>query len=180
MSKMIFPSVQLSNTQIHKYKYTNTNTQIRIHKHSFVEVPEIPNICYISKQLLIQGCQKWSDPTSKSHMVSFRIRTHVGEAADEPAWRERTDPRGDCSNLINRGVRLSQWQTTLGNTFIQREKKKEESRTTLNQLKNDTLSSKHYVAHSVKRKWILLTVPRSWKAYAASTPALFRGWRESG
>ena len=43
-----------------------------------------------------------------THMVSFLIRTHAGEAADEPAWRERTDPRGDCSNLINRGVRLSQ------------------------------------------------------------------------
>ena len=42
-----------------------------------------------------------------THMVSLLIRTHVGEAADEPAWRERTNPRDDCSNLINRGVRLS-------------------------------------------------------------------------
>ena len=48
-SKLIFPTV----------KYTNTQIQIQIHKYSFVEVPGIPNICYISKQLLIQGCQKW-------------------------------------------------------------------------------------------------------------------------
>ena len=51
-----------TNTQIqmHKYKYTNTNinTQIQTHTYSFVEVPRIPNIYYISKQLLIKGCQK--------------------------------------------------------------------------------------------------------------------------
>ena len=52
-SKLIFPTV----------KYTNT--QIQIHKYSFVEVPGIPNICYISKQLLIQGCQKWYSQLSK-------------------------------------------------------------------------------------------------------------------
>ena len=34
---------------------------------------------------------------ASGHMVSFLIRTHVGEAADEPAWRERTDPRDYCS-----------------------------------------------------------------------------------
>ena len=93
-------------------------------------------------------------------MVSLLIRTHVGEAADEPAWRERTNPRDDCSNLINRGVRLSM-TNYFGEHIYSKGKEKEESRTTLNQLKNDTLSSKHYVAHSVKRKWILLTVPRS-------------------
>ena len=54
-SKLIFPTV----------KYTNTQIQIQIHKYSFVEVPRIPNICYISKQLLIQGCQKWYSQVSK-------------------------------------------------------------------------------------------------------------------
>ena len=47
-SKLIFPTVKYTNTQIHIYKYTNT---------AYDEVPGIPNICYISKQLLVQGCQ---------------------------------------------------------------------------------------------------------------------------
>ena len=44
----------IPNCQIHKY----TNT-------AYDEVPGIPNICYISKQLLIQGCQKWYSQVSK-------------------------------------------------------------------------------------------------------------------
>ena len=43
--------------QIHKY--TNTNTQI--HKYTntaYDKMTEIPNICYIFEQLVVQGCQK--------------------------------------------------------------------------------------------------------------------------
>ena len=49
-----------------------------------------------------------------AHMVSLLIRTHVGEAADEPAWRERTDPRDSCEHPINRGVRLSMMTIYVG------------------------------------------------------------------
>ena len=50
----------LSNTHLHKYKYTNTNSQ----KHKYTntaydKMTEIPNICYIFEQLVVQGCQKW-------------------------------------------------------------------------------------------------------------------------
>ena len=62
-SKLIFTTV----------KYTNT--QIQIHKYSFVEVPGIPNICYISKQLLIQGCQKWYSQLSK--VIRSDIRSDI-------------------------------------------------------------------------------------------------------
>ena len=43
--------------QIHKY--TNTNSQI--HKYTntaYDKMTEIPNICYIFEQLVVQGCQK--------------------------------------------------------------------------------------------------------------------------
>ena len=55
----------ISNCQKHKYTNTNINTQIKTHTYSFVEVPRIPNIWYISKQLLIKGCQKWYSQVSK-------------------------------------------------------------------------------------------------------------------
>ena len=50
----------LSNTQIQMHKYTNTNSQ----KHKYTntaydKMTEIPNICYIFEQLVVQGCQKW-------------------------------------------------------------------------------------------------------------------------
>ena len=47
----------IPNCQIPKY----TNTQIQIHKYTntaYDEVPEIPNICCIFEQLVVQGCQK--------------------------------------------------------------------------------------------------------------------------
>ena len=56
-----------TNTQIHKYtntqiqilkyEYTNTNTQIQIHKYTntaYDEVPEVPYMCYIFEQLVVQ------------------------------------------------------------------------------------------------------------------------------
>ena len=60
---------QLSNTQIHKYKFTNT--QIQIHKYTntvYDEVPEIPNICCIFEQLVVQGCQKWYSQVIRSEI----------------------------------------------------------------------------------------------------------------
>ena len=77
-SKLIFPIVKYTNTNLQIYnKYTNT---------PYDKVPEIPNICYIFEQLVVQGCQKWyspecyeirskiqSDPRSKSRLVDFRL-----------------------------------------------------------------------------------------------------------
>ena len=59
-SNMIFWTVKYTYTQIQMHKYTNTNSQ----KHKYTntaydKMTEIPNICYIFEQLVVQGCQKW-------------------------------------------------------------------------------------------------------------------------
>ena len=58
--------------QIHKY--TNTNTQI--HKYTntaYDKMTEIPNICYIFEQLVVQGCQKWQSQVFWSKIHSWLL-----------------------------------------------------------------------------------------------------------
>ena len=64
----------IPNCQIPKY----TNTQIQIHKYTntaYDEMPEIPNICCIFEQLVVQGCQKWysRDPRSTYWLQTFAL-----------------------------------------------------------------------------------------------------------
>ena len=54
----------IPNCQIHKY----TNT-------AYDEVPEIPNKCYISKQLVVRGCQKWYSQVSQ--VIRSDIRANI-------------------------------------------------------------------------------------------------------
>ena len=79
---------QLSNTQIHKY----TNTQIHIYKYTntaYDEVPGIPNICYISEQLLVPGCQKWYSQVSQViRQPIVDIRASSTETKGPPAKRD--------------------------------------------------------------------------------------------
>ena len=58
--------------QIHKY--TNTNTQI--HKYTntaYDKMTEIPNICYIFEQLVVQGCQKWYSGLSDTQIHKYKF-----------------------------------------------------------------------------------------------------------
>ena len=57
--------------QIHKY--TNTNSQI--HKYTntaYDKMTEIPNICYIFEQLVVQGCQKWYSGLSNTQIHKYK------------------------------------------------------------------------------------------------------------
>ena len=65
----------IPNCQIPKY----TNTQIQIHKYTntaYDEMPEIPNICCIFEQLVVQGCQKWYSQVIRSE-IRFEIRSEI-------------------------------------------------------------------------------------------------------
>ena len=64
MSKMIFPSVQLSNTQIHKYKYKYTNTAL-LKCQEYQTYAIFLNSCWFKDvKNDIPKCPKWSDPTT--------------------------------------------------------------------------------------------------------------------
>jgi len=57
--------------QIHKY--TNTNTQIHKYTNTACDkMTDIPNICYIFEQLVVQGCQKRYSGLSNTQIHKYK------------------------------------------------------------------------------------------------------------
>ena len=64
---MIFPCVKLASTQIQIHKYTNT---------AYDEVPERPNMWYISEKKIVQGYQKLYSHVSNAQVQKYKYNTY--------------------------------------------------------------------------------------------------------